>query len=112
METERDLRSVVEGWIEAWNCRDLDRIMRHYASSVVFEANTVVRRWNRPDGTLRGADEFREQFRIGLELAPCSTLSWERCSPSRADMLRCIEGTTVTGYWMSWNWTAPATPFP
>ena len=70
METERDLRSVVEGWIEAWNCRDLDRIMRHYASSVVFEANTVVRRWNRPDGTLRGADEFREHFRIGLELAP------------------------------------------
>ena len=104
MGTERDLRSVVEGWIEAWNCRDLDRIMRHYASSVVFEANTVVRRWNRPDGTLRGADEFREHFRIGLELAP--SLHFE------LDMLRCIEETPVTGYWMSWNWTAPATPFP
>jgi hypothetical protein len=44
--------------------------MRHYASSVVFEANTVVRRWNRPDGILRGADELREHFRVGLEIAP------------------------------------------
>jgi hypothetical protein len=44
--------------------------MRHYASSVVFEANTVVRRWNRPDGILRGVDELREHFRMGLEIAP------------------------------------------
>ena len=71
----RDLRSIVEDWIEAWNCRDLDRIMRHYASSVVFEANTVVRRWNRPDGILHGADELREHFSMGLEIAP--TLHFE-----------------------------------
>jgi hypothetical protein len=75
MGTERDSRAIVEDWIEAWNCKDLDRIMRHYASSVVFEANTVVRRWNRPDGILRGADELREHFRMGLGIAP--TLHFE-----------------------------------
>jgi ketosteroid isomerase-like protein len=75
MGTERDLKSMVEDWIEAWNSKDLDRIMLHYASSVVFEANTVVRRWNRPDGVLRGADELREHFRMGLERAP--TLHFE-----------------------------------
>jgi ketosteroid isomerase-like protein len=69
MRTE-DLRSLVEDWIEAWNTKDLDRIMQHYATSVVFEADTVVRRWNRPDGILRGADELREHFRMGLERAP------------------------------------------
>jgi ketosteroid isomerase-like protein len=74
MRTE-NLRSLVEDWIEAWNARDLDRIMRHYASSVVFEANTVVRRWNRPDGILRGVDELREHFRMGLDLSP--TLRFE-----------------------------------
>jgi hypothetical protein len=75
MRTEKDLRSLVDDWIEAWNAKDLDRIMRHYDSSVVFEANTVVRRWNRPDGILRGADELREHFRMGLEVAP--TLHFE-----------------------------------
>jgi ketosteroid isomerase-like protein len=69
METEK-VQSLVEDWIDAWNSRDLDRIMRHYAPSVVFEASTVVHRWGRPDGTLRGVDELREHFRKGLEIAP------------------------------------------
>ena len=70
MGDEKSHRLLVEEWIEAWNSRDLDRIMEHYAPSVEFEANTVVRRWNRPDGRLHGANELREHFRIGLELAP------------------------------------------
>jgi hypothetical protein len=70
MGAEKSHRLLVEEWIEAWNSRDLDRIMEHYAPSVEFEANTVVRRWYRPDGRLHGASELREHFRIGLELAP------------------------------------------
>jgi ketosteroid isomerase-like protein len=70
MGTDKELRSLVEDWIEAWNSKDLDRVMQHYASSVVFEANTVVRRWNRSDGILHGVDELREHFRMGLEIAP------------------------------------------
>jgi ketosteroid isomerase-like protein len=70
VEGSKDLQSLVDDWIAAWNARDLDRIMGHYADSVVFEANTVVRRWDRPDGRLRGIGELREHFRRGLELAP------------------------------------------
>jgi hypothetical protein len=73
MGNERDPRSLVEDWIEAWNRKDLDRIMRHYASSVVFEAKTVIRRWNRPDGILRGADELPRTLSHGFgdcSLAP------------------------------------------
>lgn len=70
MEGSKELQSLVDDWIDAWNARDLDRIMGHYADSVVFEANTVVRRWDRPDGRLRGIGELREHFRRGLELAP------------------------------------------
>jgi hypothetical protein len=65
-----DVRSLVSEWIDSWNRRDLDGIMAHYADGVVFEASTVVRRWNRPDGRLHGAGELREHFRRGLELAP------------------------------------------
>jgi hypothetical protein len=74
--------------------------MRHYASSVVFEANTVVRRWNRPDGILRGADELREHFRMGLDIAPSLHFELDELFTARADLLRCIEETTATEYWM------------
>jgi hypothetical protein len=66
----QDVRALVSGWIDSWNRQDLDGIMAHYADDVLFEANTVVTRWNRPDGRLHGAAELREHFRRGLELAP------------------------------------------
>jgi hypothetical protein len=65
-----EVRVVAEDWIEAWNAKDLDRIMKHYAADVEFEANTVVRRWQRPDGKLRGLAELRDHFGLGLKLAP------------------------------------------
>ena len=61
---------LAQHWIDAWNAHELDRIMEHYAVDVEFEANTVVRRWQKPDGILRGIVELREHFRLGLELAP------------------------------------------
>jgi ketosteroid isomerase-like protein len=66
----QELQAIVADWIACWNRRDLDGIMAHYASDVVFEADTVVIRWSRPDGTLHGAEELREHFRRGLERAP------------------------------------------
>ena len=59
-----------QSWIAAWNARDLDAILEHYVEDVVFEASTVVRRFGRADGVLRGKAELREHFRRGLELAP------------------------------------------
>ena len=63
-------RQFAQHWIDAWNGHDLDRIMEHYAADVEFEANTVIRRWQKPDGKLRGLAELRDHFRLGLELAP------------------------------------------
>jgi len=68
--TASELRALAEHWIQMWNSRDLDGIMAHYASDIEFEANTVVRRWQRPDGKLHGLSELRRHFQAGLELAP------------------------------------------
>jgi ketosteroid isomerase-like protein len=63
-------RHAAEAWIDAWNRRDLEAILEHYADEVVFQAPTVVRRWNRPDGRLHGKGELRQHFQLGLERAP------------------------------------------
>lgn len=68
--TTAEIRALAELWIQAWNTRDLNRIMDHYAAEVEFEANTVVRRWQKADGKLLGLNELREHFRLGLELVP------------------------------------------
>jgi hypothetical protein len=65
-----EARSIAEDWVEVWNKRDLGRIAQHYAGDVVLSAPTVVVRWGRPDGRLRGKEEVLEHFQRGLESAP------------------------------------------
>jgi hypothetical protein len=65
-----DPRAHANAWLAAWNAHDLEAIMACYAEDVDFAAPTVVRRWNRPDGTLHGKAELRRHFALGLELAP------------------------------------------
>jgi ketosteroid isomerase-like protein len=68
--TFAEKRALAKHWIDAWNSRDLDQILGHYAADIEFEADTVVRRWQKPDGKLKGLAELREHFSLGLELAP------------------------------------------
>ncbi len=65
-----ELRVIAEDWIQAWNAKDLDRIMSYYSDEVEFEANTVLSRWNMPQGKLKGRPELREHFRLGLLYEP------------------------------------------
>ncbi len=73
-----ELKAIAEDWIGAWNAKDLDRIMGHYDEEVEFEANTVVSRWNMPQGKLKGRPELREHFRLGLLYAPQLTFTLEQ----------------------------------
>ena len=61
---------IITDWLDAWNCHDLDRIMQHYADDVEFTAPTVVTRWAKTDGKLKGKEELRKHFSKGLEPAP------------------------------------------
>jgi SnoaL-like domain len=63
-------RDHADRWLAAWNERNLDEIIGCYAKDVDFVAPTVVGRWGRADGALRGREELREHFARGLELAP------------------------------------------
>jgi hypothetical protein len=59
-------RKVAADWCDAWNRRDLDAIMEHYADDVEFSSPTVVKRWGIADGWLRGRSKVRENFAIGV----------------------------------------------
>ncbi|MFB4301085.1 nuclear transport factor 2 family protein [Actinomadura sp. NTSP31] len=65
-----DVRAHADQWLAGWEARDLDAVMACYSEDVDFVASTVVTRWDRPDGQLRGKAELRRHFERGLELAP------------------------------------------
>lgn len=54
-------------WIDAWNRRDLDAILTHYAEDVEVCSPKVVERLGTPSGLLRGKNRLREYFAIGLQ---------------------------------------------
>lgn len=59
-------RSFAEEWIDAWNARDLDRIMTHYSSEVIFTSPMVVQLGASTTGTLHGAHDLSDYFAQGL----------------------------------------------
>ena len=52
---------------DAWNRRDLDAIMTHYADNVALSSPAVVARMGRADGWLHGKAEVRAYFELGLQ---------------------------------------------
>src|SRR4051812_9046528 len=57
-------------WIAAWNRRDLDAILCHYADDVVFTSPFVARLTGDPAGTVRGKEALRAYFAAGLARFP------------------------------------------
>jgi ketosteroid isomerase-like protein len=54
-------------WCDAWNRRDIEGIMHHYADDVEFSSPTVVKRWGIADGWLRGKDKVKDNFAVGVQ---------------------------------------------
>lgn len=63
------VQSFAQDWIAAWNARDLDRILAHYAPDVIF-TSPVALRLLQGDGTIRGIEALRSYFTRGLEAYP------------------------------------------
>lgn len=61
-------QSFAEDWIEAWNARDLERILSHYAPDIVFLSPVAERRLG--NGRVEGIAALREYWRGGLAAVP------------------------------------------
>jgi hypothetical protein len=83
-----NIKTLALDWIAAWNKRDIDKIMYHYADNVIFYSPTVIKRWNSPEGKIEGKSKLKEHFLKGFELVP--NLHFEYL-----DLLYGIDGMTI-----------------
>ncbi|HEY1799712.1 MAG TPA: nuclear transport factor 2 family protein [Terriglobales bacterium] len=70
MLTEENARRFATEWFDAWNSRDLDRIISHYADNIVLISPVAAKLLNDPAGAVRGKQALRAYFQKGLEAYP------------------------------------------
>ena len=58
---------MAENWCAAWNRRDLDAVMSHYAEDVELNSPKVVERLGAASGWLKGKDKLRAYFATGMQ---------------------------------------------
>ncbi len=73
MITTDEARELARDWIEAWNCRDLERILAHYADDVVFSSPFTAKIGSSPSGALLGRDALVAYFQAALAKYPMLT---------------------------------------
>lgn len=54
-------------WIDAWNFRDIEAVLTHYANDVVFTSPTALRFVPETGGTVHGKDALRSYWTRALE---------------------------------------------
>ena len=54
-------------WLDAWNKRDLTKVMEHYADDCELHSPFVVKNWNITEGTIRGKQKIQEHFAKSFE---------------------------------------------
>jgi hypothetical protein len=73
--------AITRDWIDAWNSRDLDRIMAHYCDDVELVSPIVIQLTGRSDATVRGMAMLRECFARGWKAYPALRFDFIRLYP-------------------------------
>jgi hypothetical protein len=63
-------KRFADDWISAWNARDLDRVLSHYADDFEMSSPFIVQMAGEPSGTLRGKPAVRAYWSKALALSP------------------------------------------
>lgn len=69
-DTEEFAADFAAEWIAAWNARDVDRILKHYARDIEFASPFVSRLLHNNENTLRGIAMLRVYFNRALNAYP------------------------------------------
>ncbi len=83
--------AFAEEWIDAWNERDLDRILDHYDDDVVFRSPFATHVGDR-SGTVSGKAALRDYFTLALARVPDQTFELERVLVGVGSVAVCYRG--------------------
>ena len=84
--------AFARAWIEAWNTRDLDRILALYADDVESVSPLAARLLGDPSGVVRGKAALRAYYEKGLEASPNLQFQLERVYAGASSVLVCYRG--------------------
>ncbi len=70
MITSEEAEIFARGWLAAWNRHDLEAILSHYAEEVELTSPFVIQVLGEPSGIVRGKDNLRMYFGMGLAMFP------------------------------------------
>ncbi len=65
-----NVQSFAAEWIAAWNARDLERILSHYAPEIELVSPLAARLVPESGGTIRGFEALRSYWTRGLAQSP------------------------------------------
>lgn len=68
--TEAEATRFAVDWIDAWNAHDLNRILSHYSSDVVFSSPFVAALGAETAGCIRGREALQSYFSAALGRFP------------------------------------------
>jgi ketosteroid isomerase-like protein len=66
----QQIDALAKEWIQAWNRRDVEAVLDHYAEDVEFRSPLAVLLLGETSGTVRGKQNLRDYFRKALEAFP------------------------------------------
>ena len=70
MLTKNEVEIFASEWIEAWNARDLERILSHYSSDIEFSSPFIVNVVAEPTGRLHGKEALQSYWTKALARLP------------------------------------------
>jgi hypothetical protein len=68
--TPAEAERFAREWLKAWNSHDLEAILAHYADEVELTSPFVVQVLGDPSGAIKGKDNLRMYFGMGLSMFP------------------------------------------
>ncbi len=57
-------------WIDAWNHRDVERVLAHYADDFTMHSPIIIQFYGEPTGKLQGKDKVRAYWTKALQSLP------------------------------------------
>src|SRR5579885_1587110 len=65
-----ELAALGREWVEAWNSRDLERVLSFYSDEAEMTSVRIPEIHGEPSGTLHGKEALREYWGKGFPLIP------------------------------------------